>query len=82
QGRVAFGIGGEAGSLDHVLASLPVLHHGLRWLADLPGSGRSSLSAVPKAACAAAAVAAETMATSLPPAWTVPDVITFCGSGS
>lgn len=79
QGEVLFAETDVGTMLDEVLASLPVLHRGLRWLANLTGSGADGLDAVPFAACASASIAAETMIMSMPDTWTKPDVALFCG---
>jgi hypothetical protein len=78
QGEVSFGDGGVGTMLDEVLASLPTLHRGLRWLANLTGSGVDGLDTVPFAACASAAIAAETMTVGMPDEWAKPDVALFC----
>jgi hypothetical protein len=77
-GEVSFGDGGVGTMLDEVLASLPTLHRGLRWLANLTGSGVDGLDTVPFAACASAAIAADTMTVGMPDDWTRPDVALFC----
>ncbi len=79
QGEVLFAETGVGTRLDEVLASLPVLHRGLRWLANLTGSGVDGLDTVPFAACASASIAAETMIVSMPDTWARPDVALFCG---
>ncbi len=78
-GRVDMDAPRVGDDLEALLASLPALHRALRWLADVPGSGAMALAAVPAAACASASVAAEVMATSVPPEWPRPDVPALCG---
>ncbi|MGD8818413.1 MAG: transglutaminase domain-containing protein, partial [Acidobacteriota bacterium] len=80
-GRVSMAASGSLDDLDILLASLPAMHRALRWLSELPGSGPTSLSSVPVAACASASVAAEFLADSVPPSWPRPDVAGFCGPG-
>ena len=80
-GRVTLGTVGRHDDLEALLASLPALHRALRWLAELRGSGPTSLTSVPQAACASAMVAAEVMAATVPPDWPRPDVPALCGAG-
>ena len=78
QGEVHFAEADVGTMLDEVLATLPDLHRGLRWLANLTGSGVDGLDTVPFAACASASIAAETMIVSMPDTWARPDVALFC----
>lgn len=78
QGLVHVGAPVRADALDTLLASLPALHRAARWLADLTGDGSAGLSAVPAAACASAAVAADPMAAGLPPGWPRAEVLALC----
>jgi hypothetical protein len=79
-GRVDMDAPVRTDDLESLLASLPALHRALRWLADLPGSGSMSLSAVPAAACSSAAVASGVMAVSVQDPWPRPDVPALCGT--
>ncbi len=79
QGEVRFAETEVGTMLDEVLATLPDLHRGLRWLADLTGSGVDGLDTLPFAACASASIAAEAMIVSMPDTWARPDVALFCG---